>query len=74
MWTVNHPEQRRKVEGAAGAALRDVQTAVWRQKLQRDEVKEGRGWVRWPERGRRGTRPRGTVSKAPGGPGDFGQG
>lgn len=65
---MNHPQERRKLEGAAGAAIRDVQSAVWRQKLQRDEVKEGRDGCD----GQRGTRPRGTAGKAPSGPGDFG--
>ena len=49
---MNHPKDRSKLEIASGAAIRAFQTTVWRQKLQTDEVKEGKGWER-PQ----GTRP-----------------
>lgn len=40
---MNHPEDRSKLEIASGAAIRAFQTTVWRQKLQMDQVKEGKG-------------------------------
>lgn len=38
---MNHPEDRSKLEVAAGAANRALRTTVWRQELQTEEVKQG---------------------------------
>lgn len=40
---MNHPEDRSKLEIASGAAIRAFQTTLRRQKLQMDQVKEGKG-------------------------------
>ena len=42
---MNHPKDRSKVEIASGAAIRAFQTAVRREKLRTDEVKQGKGRV-----------------------------
>lgn len=43
---MNHPQDGSKLEIASGTAIRAFRTAVvWRQKLQTDEVKLGKGWL-----------------------------